>query len=56
MFTSVANTIINTSAVPATKKEYEGLYTMTSGTCNTTIDPTAFTGTISHTPVIRLDN
>ncbi|MEK7094706.1 MAG: hypothetical protein AAB886_01195, partial [Patescibacteria group bacterium] len=56
MFTSTANTVVNTSAVPTGKKEYEGLYTMTSGTCNTTIDPTAFTGTISHTPVIRLDN
>ena len=56
MFTSTANTVVNTSAVPTGKKEYEGLYTMTSGTCNTTIDPTAFTGTISHTPVVRLDN
>ena len=56
MFTSTANTVINTSAVPAGKKEYEGLFTMTSGTCNATIDETAFTGTISHTPVIRLDN
>ena len=30
MFTSTANTIINTSAVPAGKLEYEGLHTMTS--------------------------
>jgi hypothetical protein len=56
MFTSVANTVINTSAVPAGKREYEGTLTMTSGTCNATIDTTAFTGTISHAPVIRLDN
>lgn len=56
MYTSTANTVINTSAVPTDKKEYEGLFTMTSGTCNATINPTAFTGTISHTPVIRLDN
>ncbi len=56
MFTSTANTVVNTSAVPAGKKEYEGLFTMTSGTCNATIDPTNFTGTISHTVVVRLDN
>lgn len=53
-FTSIANTMINTSAVPAGKKVYEGTATMTSGTCNATL-PT-ITGVISDTAVVRLDN
>ena len=54
MFTTTAATWINTSAVPAGKKVYEGTVTMTSGTCNATL-PT-ITGTVSSAPVIRLDN
>lgn len=54
MFTSVANTMVNTSAVPAGKKVYEGTATMTSGTCNATLP--AITGVISSTAVVRLDN
>jgi hypothetical protein len=54
MFTSTAATWINTSAVPAGKKVYEGIVTMTSGTCDATLP--AITGAVSSAPVMRLDN
>lgn len=54
MYTSTANTMVNTSAVPAGKKVYEGTVTMTSGTCNATLP--AITGVISSGTVVRLDN
>lgn len=56
MFTTTAATWINTTAAPAGKKDYEGTVTMTSGTCNATIDTTAISGAISSAPVMRLDN
>lgn len=54
MWTTTAATWINTTAVPAGKKVYEGTATMTSGTCNATLP--AITGAISSGAVIRLDN
>ncbi len=54
MWTTNAATWINTSAVPAGKKVYEGTVTMTSGTCNATL-PT-ITGVVSSGATIRLDN
>lgn len=54
MWTTNAATWINTSAVPAGKKIYEGTVTMTSGTCNATL-PT-ITGVVSSGATIRLDN
>lgn len=43
-----------TTLPPAGKKVYEGLVTMTSGTCNATLP--AITAAASSTPVGRLDN
>ena len=43
-----------TTVIPPNKKIYEGLVTMTSGTCNATLP--AITARASSTPVGRLDN
>jgi hypothetical protein len=54
VFTSTAATWINTSATPSGKKIYEGTLAKASGVCDATM--ATITGTISKTPVIRLDN
>ena len=56
MFFSIAVTWINTTQVPAGKKEYEGTVVMPSGTCSSTFNPTAISGSTNNAPVIRLDN
>jgi hypothetical protein len=53
-WTTTAATWINTSATPAGKKIYEGTVAKASAVCDATLG--TITGTITKTPVVRLDN